>query len=176
MWNRSLALSKLKACGIHLGLSGIAFCVVLYFILLRWYPQPWFPIDGGWQGVRIMVLVDLVLGPTLTLVVFNPAKSRRALLFDFSLIGLAQISAFTWGVYAVHAQRPVAMVFWEGSFNSVAEKSLRSQGHSVSELRAFDDRTPALIYSEEPKDPAAIVEMVERNITRSLEGYEQFDM
>ena len=176
MWQRLLVLNKLKASGIHLGLSSIAFGVVLYFILVHWYPQPWFPIDGGWQGVRIMAFVDLVLGPTLTLIIFDPSKSRRALLFDFSMIGLAQVGAFTWGAYAVHTQRPVAMVFWEGSFYSVAEKPLRAQGRSASELSAFDDRVPALIYGEAPKDPAAIIEMVQRSVTRNLAEYEQFEI
>src|ERR1041384_2509035 len=138
MWDRSLVPSKLKATGIHLSLSAVAFCVVLYFILHHWYPQPWFPIDGGWQGVRIMVFVDLVLGPTLTFIVFDAAKSRRALLFEFSMIALTQAAAFTWGVYAVHGQRPVAVSFYDGAFYSIEEEDLRKQQHSSAELAILD--------------------------------------
>src|ERR1043165_8080609 len=111
MWSRDLLRAKLRASAIHLALSAIAFAVVLYFILFRWYPEPWFPIDGGWQGVRIMVFVDLVLGPALMFIIYDAAKTRRALAFDLTAIGITQLCAFVWGVYAVHGQRPVAVSY-----------------------------------------------------------------
>ena len=155
MWKRPLILSKLKASGIHLSLSAVAFGVVLYLILVHWYPPPWFGIDGGWQGVRIMLFVDVVLGPFLTLIIFNPAKSRRALTFDFSLIGLTQVCAFTWGVYAVHAQRPVVIAFFEHSFHSVEERVLPKQSAKLADLKQFDTRMPALVYAKQPRGELA---------------------
>ena len=150
MWKRPLILSKLKASGIHLSLSAVAFGIVLYLILMHWYPPPWFGIDGGWQGVRIMLFVDVVLGPFLTLIIFNPAKSRRALIFDFSLIGLTQVCAFTWGVYAVHAQRPVVIAFFDHSFHSVEERALPRQSATLADLKQFDTHMPALVYAKTP--------------------------
>jgi hypothetical protein len=151
MWTRAFVLSKLQATAIHLGLSAVAFCVVLYFIVVEWYPQPWFSLDGGWQGVRIMIVVDLVLGPALTFIIFNAAKSRRALLFDFTMIGLTQLGAFTWGVYAVHGQRPVAISYFDGGFYSFEERALRWQGRTVADLSQLDSRVPPLVFAEVPK-------------------------
>ena len=54
---------RLKASGIQLSLSALAFFIVLYFIVFLWYPNPHFSTNGGWQGVRIMLFVDIVLGP-----------------------------------------------------------------------------------------------------------------
>lgn len=176
MGNRSLARNKLQASGLHLALSAVAFCVVLYFIVVDWYPQLWFAIDGGWQGVRIMIAVDLVLGPTLTLIIFNPAKSRRALVFDLSLIGLTQICAFAWGVYAVHAQRPVAISYWDGAFHSFEERSLRQQGKNLSDLAVLDPRQPAMVFAAEPRTAAAIADLLRRVWYQELAEYEQFDL
>lgn len=150
MLNSSLLRAKFKASGIHFGLSAIAFGVVLYLILFHWYPWPWF-VDGGWQGVRIMVAVDLVLGPVLTLMIFNPAKTRRALTFDFSVIGLIQISAFIWGIYAVHGQRPAAVVFFDGTFYSIEEKVLKKQGQTTADLVSLSSARPPQIFSGPPR-------------------------
>jgi hypothetical protein len=176
MWKRSVLTSKLKAAGIHLGLSSVAFCAVLYLILARWYPQPWFPIDGGWQGVRIMVFVDLVLGPTLTFVIFNSGKTRRALAFDFTVIGVTQLAAFVWGVYAVHGQRPAAISYYDGAFHSFEERSLRLQDRTLADLAALDPRSPAIVFTEQPKTKEAIADMIQRVWYQELAEYEQFDL
>ena len=81
---KALLPHKLRAFSIHFLISLAIFAVLLFLILFHWYPMPWFPIDGGWQGVRIMIGVDLVLGPVLTFMVFNPAKGWRELTLDFS--------------------------------------------------------------------------------------------
>ncbi len=176
MWDRTYVKSKLKASGLHMMLSAAAFCPVLYLILRHWYPQPWFPIDGGWQGVRIMIWVDLVLGPSLTFLVYNRAKSRRALAVDFMTIGLLQAAAFTWGVHAVHSQRPVAISYLDGGFYSVQEGALRRQSHAVADLAQFDSRIPALVFAQEPKSVAeglAILDVMRR---QDVTTYEVFSL
>ena len=137
---------RAKAAGIHLGLSGLVFGVALYLILVEWYPGFHFGVDGGWQGVRIMAAVDLVLGPALTLIVFNPFKARRLIAFDLTCIGLAQAAALTWGFYAVHGQRPVSLNFHEGLFYSMPARSLDAEEATPELLARLSDRRPALIY------------------------------
>ena len=44
-------------------------------MLFEWFPDFYYAIDGGWEGMRLIIGVDLVLGPMLTLVVF---KARKA--------------------------------------------------------------------------------------------------
>ena len=58
-----------------------------------------------------VVLVDVVLGPLITLVVFNRNKTRRHLLMDFTAVGLLQLAALSYGVWAVFVARPVHQVF-----------------------------------------------------------------
>ena len=67
-------MSRIKAFLIHLGISAVIFFILLYLIIFHWYPGFLFTADGGWQGVRIIAAVDLVLGPLLTLVVYKAGK------------------------------------------------------------------------------------------------------
>ena len=103
----------------HLGISLVIFVPLSYLIVFEWYPDFFFATDGGWQGIRIVALVDLVLGPTLTLVVFKAGKP--GLKFDLTLIGIFQAICLVIGVYIVYAERPIAMVYADGYFHSVTD-------------------------------------------------------
>ncbi|MCZ6669385.1 MAG: hypothetical protein O6932_12040, partial [Gammaproteobacteria bacterium] len=83
-FSKSSIVTKLKASSIHFSLSLIIFFILAYQIYYNWYPVPYFSVDGGWQGIRLIALVDLVLGPLLTFLIFDLTKSRRAIIFDLS--------------------------------------------------------------------------------------------
>ena len=156
---------RLRAAGIHLALSALIFIGALYLILVQWYPGFHFTVDGGWQGVRIMAAVDLVLGPLLTLIIFNPFKARKLIAFDLGCIGLIQLGALAWGFYAVHSQHPVAVTYSDGEFYSVTAEPIRSEKADLSFLNELSERQPALVYvappsSEDEETRAAMMEMV----------------
>lgn len=150
---------KLKASGIHLGISGIIFIILAYLITYHWYPYPYFTADGGWQGIRLVGLIDLVLGPFITLIVFNPKKSVREITFDLSLIALVQACALVWGIYTTYNERPVAVVHWDGQFYTITSKPLALQGVSVESLSQYSDETPALIHAYHPREFEALMQM-----------------
>jgi hypothetical protein len=97
-----------------------------------------------------MIGVDLVLGPLLTLVVFNPRKARHLIAFDLSCIGVTQVAALVWGFYAVHSQRPVAVSFHEGEFWSMTAAPLELENTEEGFLERLSDRAPALVYVRPP--------------------------
>ncbi|HUR40230.1 MAG TPA: hypothetical protein VM240_03600 [Verrucomicrobiae bacterium] len=146
---RSLPL-RLRAATIHFSLSLAIFAVALYLILLRWYPGFHFGVDGGWQGVRIMAAVDLVLGPLLTLVVFNPFKARKLIVFDLACIGAAQLAALAWGFHAIHGQRPVSLNFHEGTFYSMPGRSLALTAEAPAVLERISQGRLALVFVAPP--------------------------
>jgi len=142
---------RLKASGIHLSLSALAFFIVLYFIVFLWFPNPHFSTNGGWQGVRIMLFVDIVLGPLLTLIIFNSGKSIKAILFDLTVIGIIQISAFIWGLSAVYSQRPLAISFWEGRFYPILMEDLEAADVKPEQLKKLSHQSPAILHSRKPE-------------------------
>jgi hypothetical protein len=143
---------RLRAAGIHFALSAVVFAVTVYLILAHWYPDFHFTVDGGWQGLRIMAGVDLVLGPALTLIIFNPFKARRLIAFDLACIGVTQVAALVWGFYAIHSQRPVAISHRDGEFFAVAAEPLKIERYPLEKLRELSDRHPALVYSRPPAE------------------------
>jgi len=150
-------MTKLSAFLTHLGISFLIFLIVLYVIIFHWYPPPFFTSDGGWQGIRIIAAVDLVLGPVLTLIVFKPGKP--GLKFDLTVIGLTQLAALGWGIWAVHFERPIAAVYAEGAFHSITANVLKNQGLFGDKLKPFGDTTPVWIFSNLPEDPDKMQEL-----------------
>jgi len=145
-------MTRFKAYLIHLGISGLIFLVLAALILFVWYPQPYFAADGGWQGMRIMALVDLVLGPGLTLVVFKPGKP--GLKFDLTVIGLVQAAALAWGIWAVHDQRPVMVTFADGDFYTLTRSQVEQAGYRAPEVLARATTLPGYAFVRLPEDPA----------------------
>lgn len=142
-------MTKLKAFATHIGISLVIFIAILFYIIYFWYPQPFFTSDGGWQGIRIIAAVDLVLGPVLTLIVFKPGKPR--LKMDLTIIGLVQAAALAWGIWVVHYERPIAAVFLDGTFSSVTANDMKSRGMTSEKLSTFGTRAPYWIFSELPE-------------------------
>ena len=53
---------------------------------------------GGTQLFEILVLCDLGLGPLTSFIIYSSKKSRRALLFDYTVVGIVQFAAFVYGL------------------------------------------------------------------------------
>ena len=51
-------------------------------------------------------MCDLGLGPLTSFIIYSSRKSRRALVFDYTVIGILQLAAFIYGLYAVANIRP----------------------------------------------------------------------
>jgi predicted neutral ceramidase superfamily lipid hydrolase len=139
-------MTKLKAASYHFVISVIVFSIIFSVFILLWFPQPYFIVTGGWQGLIIAAAVDIVLGPLLTFIVFNAAKPTKNLKFDLSIIVLIQFSALILGIHTIYQQRPVANVFWKGTFSTVNAVSLTEQGVDLKLLSALSEAKPAFIY------------------------------
>lgn len=152
-------MNRFGAFAIHLGISLIIFAVLGYLILFHWYPDFFFASDGGWQGIRIVAFVDLVLGPVLTLVVFNPAKPRTELKRDLSIIAAIQLSCLSAGTYVVYSERPIAMVYADGSFQSMSVDDYAEAGQPLPDFQGFAGSPPywvTVALPEEFADQSAI--------------------
>ncbi len=169
-------MGRIGAFLIHLGISLVIFAVLAALVVFVWYPDFFFASDGGWQGIRIIVLVDLVLGPMLTLVVFNRKKSRRELTRDLSIIGTFQAVCLTAGVYVVYMERPLALVHADGYFMSMSAGDYREAGVPVPELDGFPGPWPKRLVVDLPDDPAKQAEirrsaLQQRTPLRTLASY-----
>ena len=101
---------RLKAAGYHSLISVIVAGLASIVVFYGWYPAPFNVASGGNKLFVLLISVDLVLGPLLTLAVFSPEKKRRVLMTDMLVIALLQLAALLYGLVAVYAARPIYLV------------------------------------------------------------------
>lgn len=107
---------RIKPFLIHLCLSAAVALVVAAIIFFVWYPHPYRTISGGAQLFFMIVSIDVIVGPLITLIICKPEKSRLALGFDYTTIALVQLAALAYGTWTMAVARPVHMVFEKDLF------------------------------------------------------------
>jgi hypothetical protein len=110
-------INRYQAFAIHLVISLILFLIILLCLTQYWYPGILFDTGNGWKAIGIIIGIDLILGPLLTILVFNPVK--KSLRFDLTIIGMVQISALIYGSWTIYSSRPVALAFINNSFATI---------------------------------------------------------
>lgn len=142
------SLSRFQAFSIHLLISFIIFLVVAFFITQVWYPDILFDLSGGFKAILLIIGVDLILGPLLTLLVFNPQKkAAKELKMDMGLIAIVQVLALSWGVHSISNNHPIAVFFMGNQFSviySAEPKSVEIQ-NKVAEKGSY-------VFYYEPKN------------------------
>ena len=102
---------RIQASALHLSLSiGVAVLSALLVFGL-WYPYPYREISGGRELFLLVVAVDVILGPLITLAIFDRRKPWKELRRDLAVVVLLQMSALGYGLWTVAVARPVHMVF-----------------------------------------------------------------
>ena len=100
----------LRAAALHLGGSLLVAALAGALVFGLWYPYPYRELAGGRELFLLIVVVDVVCGPLLTLVLYNPAKPRAELWRDLGLVVLIQLAALGYGLHVVWQARPVYLV------------------------------------------------------------------
>ena len=114
-------LSRFQAFTIHLLISSAILGAFLCIVFFVWYPQPFFAVEGLVQIVWVLVGVDIVLGPTLTLIVFKSGKP--GLKWDMSIIAGIQIMGFIYGAHTFYVERPAFAVIYDTDYFDVIPAS-----------------------------------------------------
>jgi hypothetical protein len=109
-----------KAAGVHLLLSVAVALVAGAFVFTVWYPFPYRELMGGRELFFLVIAVDVVCGPLLTLVLYNPSKPRAELMRDLGLVAIIQFAALLYGLQIVMAVRPVYLVYEVDRFTAVS--------------------------------------------------------
>lgn len=108
----------------HLLASVLVALAVAALVFGIWYPQPYGELAGGQDLFRLLVAVDVVCGPLLTLVVYSPRKPRTELIRDIGLVVLIQLAALGYGLHSMMQARPVWLAFEGDRFRVVSVPDL----------------------------------------------------
>lgn len=110
---------RLRASGIHFGISLAIAALAALLVFGIWYPYPYREISGGRELFLIVVSVDVVLGPLLTFAIFNRSKPWKELRRDLAVVGMLQLGGLAYGLWTVCMARPVHLVFEYNRFRVV---------------------------------------------------------
>ena len=152
--NAGKPFSRWQASGLHLLISAAIAAVVVTLMLAVWYPRPLFEAEGGPGLVFILVGVDVVIGPLITLVIFKSGKP--GLRFDLWTIAVLQIAALTYGVSIVADVRPAYIAYVQGQFETVVAMDLSESRLAEAkrpEFRKIPFTGPVLVAVQPPSDP-----------------------
>lgn len=155
---------RIKAFLIHLGISLIILAALLYVVIYIWYPPPFFATDGGWQGVRLIASVDIVLGPLLTLFIFNPKKGAAKLKRDLWIIAVVQFSSLVAGCWIVADQRTAMVVFANNRFVSMNQTQVIESEATEQVLASLKTIHPPMAYVALPDDKTERDQLIMSNL------------
>lgn len=159
-------LTRWHAAGTHLLICvGIA-AVVLGLMLFVWYPPPLFQVMGGSGLALILIGVDVVIGPLLTLVVFRSGKP--GLKIDLAIIAVFQLAALAYGCHVVSLARPAYVVFVKDQFQVATALELppeRLAEAKYAQFRSLPWTGPVLVFGDWPRDKADQQRLVDAVLT-----------
>lgn len=152
---RSLrAKAAFHASSIHLLVSLAISALAAALVFGLWFPYPYRELSGGRELFLLIVSIDVVCGPLLTLVFFNPAKPRNELLRDLGLVIIIQLGALGYGLYTVWQVRPLFLVHEVDRFKVVSAVDLDSLAFSKlpSKIKPKLASGPLTVALREPID------------------------
>lgn len=142
------AKNRYQAFAIHLAISSIIVATVLSLILFIWFPYEFIKV-GGLQGLKILIGVDIVLGPLLTLIVYKPGKKHLAL--DLTIIAIIQLSCLGAGLYQIYQERPVLQLLDDNGLHIIPQGDFREHGINFEGLKLPGD-IPKFAIMDLPMD------------------------
>jgi hypothetical protein len=146
---------KATAFAIHFLVTLVLSASAAALVFLIWFPDPFQEMLGGTKLFEVMVGCDLGLGPLTSFVIYSSKKSRRELLFDYTVVGIIQLAAFGYGLYAVANTRPAYVAFVVDRLEVVSAGEIDD-----ADLAKGGDRYgsrplwgPQLVGIQQPQDP-----------------------
>jgi hypothetical protein len=150
---------RLKAFGTHLLCSALALTLVLGALHLGWYHWPGWHLTEALHLIVVMVGVDVVIGPLITLIVANPGKPGRELARDIALIVTVQLVALGYGAMTLWQGRPLYYAFSVNCLQVVQASDIDPQQARIARdqklaLAPHWYSVPRWIWAPFPKDKA----------------------
>jgi hypothetical protein len=172
MLNKERVTSALRASGFHL-LASIfisSLCALIIFFL--WYPHPYYLMSGGVGLFLILMTVDVVCGPMLTMIVYNPKKTIFERCLDISLIAILQFSALCYGIFTMWTARPIFLVHEIDRFKVITRNDVNANEltNLPENLRPKIWKGPLTVGIREPQN----TEERSRVLFESLQGGRDF--
>lgn len=147
---------KFKAFLVHGLCTLLVGSMTAALVFWVWYPRELSEMLAGTRFFGLILLGEVVLGPVLSFVIYNSAKSRWSLVRDYLVIVTVQLAALSYGLFTVFQSRPVYLVFVLDRIEVIAAKELEKAELEKAGLSPFDLPLLGPIFRcvERPTDPS----------------------
>ncbi|MDO6423222.1 hypothetical protein [Saccharophagus degradans] len=164
--------TRLRASLVHAAISALVLAGLFVFAGLTWFPFGLFVVGGGAEGSTILLLVDVVLGPALTFIIYNTVKTRSQLVRDISIIALVQVACLIAGACTIYNSRPVAVVHLYDTFYVLREADYKEYDLDVQGLKDLPGGYPKVVFVPVEGDAAQFfIGSVLRGLNDNLPRY-----
>jgi hypothetical protein len=157
---------RAKAFALHLTGSACVLTLILGGLYLGWYRWPGWYLSSVLHVAAIVVMVDLVIGPTLTLIVANRNKPRRELVRDVAMIVVVQLAALVYGGVTLWGGRPLYYTFSVNSLETVQASDIDATEMALARrqnpsLAPHWYSPPRWVWAPLPQDPKEAMKIVQ---------------
>lgn len=168
-WTGDALQARARAAGLHLLASLAIASMVATVVVLAWYPAPWMHAVGGAKLLAMLVAIDVVLGPLMTLLVFD--RRKASLRFDLAAIGVLQLAALAYGLHAAAAGRPVFAVFAVDRFEVVTAAAMEREElqKAPAAFRTLSWTGPVFVGARIPEDKEAREQVLFASVTAGVD-------
>lgn len=162
--DRPILRAKLKAFSLHFGITALIATLAAILVFRLWYPFPFAQMMEGLKLLLLLVVCDLMLGPLLTLVIYNPKKPRQHLLTDYAVVVVLQVAALLYGLHTAAQARPAFLVFTVDRYVVVSAgelpqservKAMRPEWRQANWLGGYQT-----VYALRPTDPSIAYDLI----------------
>jgi hypothetical protein len=151
-----MTLNRYSAFATHLGGSIVVALLTSALVFFVLYPGRIATAAGVADIFFIILGVDVVIGPLITLIVFN--RKKKELKRDLLIVLLLQIAALGYGLHTVWIARPVYEVYNAGRFDLVYANDIddaKLKKATADEYRSLPLFGPRLVGAKAPDDRQA---------------------
>jgi len=145
---------RARAAGVHLLSCLVVAMAVAALVFLVWYPWPYRIVSGGEKLLFLVMGVDIVMGPLITLAIFDIRKPTRELKRDLAIIVALQLAALGYGLHTVYLARPAVLALEAERFRlTIANDVVMDElPKAVEGLRSLPLDGPRVVDTVEPTD------------------------
>lgn len=148
---------RFKAFGLHAACSTAALASILGALYFGWYRWPgWYLADAA-HAVLVMVAVDIIVGPLITLLIASPKKPLRELARDIGVIATIQLIALVYGSVTLWIGRPLYYAYSVDCLSVVQAFDLDADSLAAARSKSSDlvphwYSLPQWVYAPLPQD------------------------
>lgn len=125
----------------------VIFLGCAYFI---WYPYAFYQLNGVSESAKMLLFVNVCLGPLLILITYK--KNKPLLKLDLYILGSIQLAAFIIGSYSIYNKHPVYVVFSVDRFSLINVSNATPEKARYDEFNTSFFSSPKFAFAQLPKD------------------------